>query len=334
MRDPLIILLALLLASACSGPMIAAFGSNSEIVIVTSPRCAQEVAILRAILEREVLTVQHEKAFTVRVITTGEVKPEQSRKNIILMDFLESATSVSDRIESLAGSDKGAIRQGTVNLKAVHERWAKGQVVMMVAAPDREGLNRVLTADADAIFAFVSGEVQARLNRSLFDAGEQQAATKRLAAEYGWSLRLPAGYEIDESHASERVIKILKDRPARMITVYWEGGSWSDPAGTCLERKKMLAWEFWDQDEIVEETVEIQEGGFMGHKGVVVSGTWENKKYTIGGFYVTYCFACEGCRRNYVVDASMFAPGLEKLPLLRELKAVLSTFKCCQQGQE
>jgi hypothetical protein len=33
------------------------------------------------------------------------------------------------------------------------------------------------------------------------------------------------------------------------------------------------------------------------------------------------------------VDATVFAPGLEKLPLIRELKAVLSTFQCCEQGQ-
>ncbi len=330
----IILLVLLCLVSACQRRMIAAFGSNSEIVIVTSPRCADEAATLRTILEREMLTVQYEKAFTVRVITSGEVKAEQNRKNIILLDFLDPSSPVSDKILSLAGADKDAFRRGSLNHKAVHERWARGQVVMLIAAPTEDGLGRVLATDADRFFSFVSAEVQARLNRSLFHAGEQQALSERLAADYGWSLRLPIGYEVDESHASERVIKILKKRPARMITVYWEGGVWNDRAARCLERKKMLAWEFWDQDEIVEETVDVQEGTFLGHEGTVLSGTWENKKYTIGGFYVTYCFTCEKCRRNYVVDASVFAPGLEKLPLVRELKAVLTTFECCEQEQD
>ncbi len=329
-----ILLVVLLLVSACQRRMIAAFGSNSEIVIVTSPRCADEAAALRTILEREMLTVQCEKAFTVRVIASGDVKAEQNRKNIVLLDFLDPPGRVSDKILSLAGADKDAFRQGSLNRKAVRERWARGQVVMLIAAPTEDDLGQVLATDADRIFSFVSAEVQARLNRSLFDAGEQQALSERLAADYGWSLRLPTGYEVDESHTSERVIKILKKRPARMITVYWEGGVWNDRAARCLERKKMLAWEFWDQDEIVEGTVEVQEGTFLGHEGVVLSGTWENKKYTIGGFYVTYCFTCEKCRRNYVVDASVFAPGLEKLPLVRELKAVLTTFECCEQEQD
>jgi hypothetical protein len=180
------------------------------------------------------------------------------------------------------------------------------------------------------VFALVSDEVQKRLNRGLFDAGEQQAATERLARDYGWSLRLPTGYKIDETHAQQRVIKIQSDKPARMVTVYWEGGSWDDVAGTCVERKKMLAWEFWDQDEVVDETMVVEGGRFLGYDCTVISGTWENKKYTIGGIYVTYCFSCEECGKNFTVDAAVFAPGLEKLPLMRELKAVLSTFSCCE----
>lgn len=328
-----LVIFAVLGASACSKPMIAAFGSNSEIVIVTSARCSDEADTLRSILEREIVTVQYEKAFAVRVITSGDIKSEQNRKNIIVLDYLNPESAITDALLNLAGRDKQAFIQGELNRKALHDRWAKGQVVMLLAAKTREDLNDLLARHADEVYAFVSGEVQRRLNRALFDAGEQEAATSRLAAEYGWSLRLPTGYEIDESHASQRVIKILKDKPTRMVTVYWEGGRWEDVAGACLERKKMLAWEFWDQDEIVDETLVVEQGKFLGHDSMVLSGTWENKKYTIGGIYVTYCFACEECRRNYVVDAAVFAPGLDKLPLMRELKAILSTFTCCEQGQ-
>jgi len=324
------VLVVLLAVAGCQHRMIAAFGSNSEIVIVTSPRCVEEAAALKVILEREMLTVQYEKAFTVRVIATGKLKDEQSRKNIVLLDFLDPESPVSGKILDLAGADKVAFREGRLNRKAIHERWAKGQVVMLLAAPARDDLDRLLETDADRIFSFVSDEVQARLNRAVFTAGEQDTLTKRLAADYGWSLRLPTGYKVDESYASERIIKILDDQPARMITVYWEDGDGNDPAGSCLERKKMLAWEAWDEDEIVESALDVQDGTFLGQEATVLSGTWENKKYTIGGFYVTYCFTCQKCRRNYVIDASVFAPGLEKLPLIRELKAVLSSFECCQ----
>ncbi len=330
MRRFLGVVVAFALGAACSGPQIAAFGSNSEIVIITSPRAAGEGEILKSILEREIVTVQYEKAFEVELVTTGDVDSDRNRKNIVLLDFLEPKEDLSGTILSLAKGEGQALSAGERNLKTLKDRWARGQTVMLIAAPTKEGLNRLLADEADRLFRYVSDQVQARLNRSLFYAGEQEAATQRLADTYGWSLRLPTNYDIDETYAAQRVIKILRDKPARMITVYWEGGAWEDRAASCFERKKMLAYEYWDQDEVVGDALQVNEGTFLGHDCTVLSGTWENKKYTIGGVFVTYCFRCEDCGRKYVVDAALFAPGLEKLPFIRELKAVLASFRCCE----
>ena len=321
-----------LVLSGCSEPMIAAFGSNSEIVVVTTPRCADQGEVLKTSLEREIVTVQYEKAFQVRLVTTGDVKGERSRKNIILLDHLESPTDVSDAMLSLAGRDRSALSAGRLTTKSVEDRWARGQVVMLIGAPTERELDDLLAKEAEAVFRFVEDAVQARLNRSLFYAGEQTAASERLAQKYGWRLRLPNGYKIDETYANQRVIKILQDKPARMITVYWEGGEWEERSEVCLERKKMLAWEFWDQDEVVQETLKAEPGNFLGHECVVLSGTWENKKYTIGGVFASYCFTCDRCGQNYLVDAAVFAPGLDKLPLMRELQAILATFTCCESA--
>jgi hypothetical protein len=331
MKKVMCTILFLCLGAACSGPQIAAFGSNSEVVIVTSPRAAEEGQLLKTILEREIVTVQYEKAFEVKLITTGDAKSDRNRKNLILMDFLEPREDLAGSILGLASGDRQAMTGGELNLKTIEDRWAKGQAVMLIAAPTKQDLNRLLSEEADRVFRYVSDQVQARLNRSIFYGGEQEAATARLAEKYGWSLRLPTGYEIDESYAGQRVVKILNDQPARMLTIYWEGGEWTDRESSCLERKRMLAYEYWDQIELVDETVQMNEGDFLGHECTVLTGNWENRRFTIGGIFVTYCFRCDKCGRKYVVDASVFAPGLDKLPLIREVKAVLASFRCCQE---
>jgi hypothetical protein len=322
-------LLAALMPSGCSEPQIAAFGSNSEVVIITSPRAAEYAEKLKSILERDVLTVQYEEAFDVRVVATGDIRRDRTHKNIVLMDYLSPESPITDTMKRLLGSGWESFAAGDRNLKRLDDRWARGQALIVLGAPTESEMAGLLDTRADRIFAFVEQSVQQRLNRAIFYAGEQTAVTDRLAKTYGWRLRLPGGYEVDEQYASQRVIKILKDKPARMITVYWEGGQWPDMANTCVERKRMLAWEFWDEDEIVEESLQIGEGSFLGRRSIFLSGTWENAKYIIGGSFVTYCFRCEECGRNYVVDGAVFAPGLEKLPLIREIKAILSTFECC-----
>jgi hypothetical protein len=328
MRKALAIILILSSTLGCQEQMIAAFGSNSGITIVTTSRSEEIAKDLTASLQREVVTVQYETAYDVTLITTGEVKDQDNRKNIILIDFLEPRSRFARTILDLAAGRKEDVRSGSVNIFHRQDRWAKGQVVVGIAAPTEAELREYVTARSEEIFHYVEAVVQARLNRSLFEAGEQLPVTERLAETYAWSLRLPPRYEVDEKFATERVIKILNDRPARMITVYWEDGDWGDVRAACIDRKKMLAWKYWDEDEIVEEALEVKETTFLGNPAVHLAGTWENKKYVIGGAFTSHCFTCPDCRRNYFVDAAVFAPGLDKLPLMRELEAILVTFTC------
>lgn len=324
----LVLLLSLTLTLACQEQMIAAFGSNSGITVVTTPRCEAIARELAASLGREVVTVQYETAYDVTLITTGDTKNQDSRKNIILIDYLEPPSDVSKSILDLAAGRRDDVRSGRSGIFHREDRWAMGQVVVAITAPTQDALRELVTQRSEEIFNYVETVVQARLNRSLFKAGEQPLVTERLAANYGWSLRLPPRYEVDEKYSTDRVIKIKQDKPARLVTVYWEDGRWDDRGATCLERKRMLAWKFWDEDEIVEDALETSETTFLGSPAVHLVGTWENKKYVIGGMFSSYCFSCPECGRNYLIDAAVFAPGLDKMPLMRELEAILVTFTC------
>ncbi len=324
----LVILFLVLLASSCSEPQIAAIGSNNEVVVITSPRCKEQGQAIKTILEKEIVTVQYENAFDVSLVTSGNVRSYTNRKCILLLDYLEPRNELAKKILDLAGNLKDDFASGTRNLLRLDDVWAKGQVVMIVTAPNRNDLTKFIESQSERIFAFVEDGVQSRLNRGIFFGGEEKAVTERLAKRYGWSLRLPTGYKVDERYASQRVIKILKDKPARMITVYWEDGRWDTSGSECLDRKRMLAWKFWEENEVVDTTTTVRDGTFLGEPCKVLVGTWQNRKYTIGGTFVTYCFTCSECGRHYVIDASVFAPGLAKMPLMRELKAILLTFRC------
>jgi hypothetical protein len=324
----LVLLLCVSLTLSCQEQMIAAFGSNSGITIVTTPRSEAIARELAESLGREVVTIQYERAYDVTLITTGDTKNQDSRKNIILIDYLEPPSDVSRTILDLAASRRDDVRSGRSGIFHREDRWAMGQVVVAITAPTEEALRELVTRRSEEIFTYVEAVVQARLNRSLFKAGEQPLVTERLAETYGWSLRLPPRYEVIDKYAAERVIQIKQDKPARLVTVYWEDGDWGDREATCLERKKMLAWKYWDEDEVVEDALEISGTTFLGNPAVHLVGTWENKKYVIGGTFSSYCFTCPECGRNYLVDAAVFAPGLDKLPIMRELEAILVTFKC------
>lgn len=118
----LIWFIGICLIVACSKPMIAAFGSNSEVLIVTTPRCASEAAKLKNILEREIVTVQYEKAFNVRIVTAADLRTELTRKNIVLLDFLTPVSDLEGRIRDVAGASFGALEEGNLNRCVAYDR--------------------------------------------------------------------------------------------------------------------------------------------------------------------------------------------------------------------
>lgn len=321
------VILALTLGLSCGKHMIAAFGSNSGIAILTDKRCYDEAIKLKHLLEKDVLTVQWEKSFEVEVIIFSGKREDLSHKNIIILDYLSPKSRLEGKIKAVAGNDFARLKNGEKTFVTKFDLWATGQVVMVITALTKNDLDLLIDRESDRIFDLVESRVQARLDRALFYPGEQKDVSERLRANYGWTLRLPTGYEVNEKFAKDGVIKILKDQPARMITV------WALPASQSrsidwLDLKRRLAWEYWDEDAIVEENLKIQDGKLGSRTATVISGRWENKKYTIGGIFETYCFECKECRYYYLIDLAVFAPGLAKLPLLRELRAIASTFTC------
>ena len=137
-RLPILLGIICLLAG-CSKPMIAAFGSNSEIVIVTVPRCQDQAAILQSILEREIQTVQYEKAYQVRVVMSGDVKQERNHKNIILLDYLRPDGLLSDTILGLSGGEKDAFVHISAVERAGLSSLNEGQKVSYELQPGQNG---------------------------------------------------------------------------------------------------------------------------------------------------------------------------------------------------
>jgi hypothetical protein len=70
-----------------------------------------------------------------------------------------------------------------------------------------------------------------------------------------------------------------------------------------------------------------KEVDFQGRYAIQLDGVWENLKHNIGGPFRSYGFYDESDQRIYLVDYSVFAPGLKKWPFMRQLEAMARTFK-------
>ncbi len=80
-----------------------------------------------------------------------------------------------------------------------------------------------------------------------------------------------------------------------------------------------------DGDFALAERTHTFPVSFQGEPALKWEGIWQNEKYTIGGPFRAFAFHRGG--RSYILIGEVFAPGADKVYLLRQVEALMNTFR-------
>ena len=179
----------------------------------------------------------------------------------------------------------------------------------------------------DRIFDLMEQALDVKIRKLLYAKAEQLKLEKRLFRDYGWTLRVPMGYEVFKEFPEENFVWLRKQQPHRWIFVFWEetGDVTVTPEG-CLNKRDEIGRTFYEGDQIVREHTSADQVEYAGRRALRLAGLWENTKSYMGGPFRTYCFYDERATRRYMVDVAVFAAGVEKEPYLRQLDLIAHTF--------
>jgi hypothetical protein len=313
-------------ACGCSKPLTLAVGPAGDISIITDlPEDSPEVRALVDGLEVEIVIIRPEVAFNVEVSDFKGFDIRRNWRNLVLLGSLDEGSRASDAIEGLLGeSDRAELERGQRNLFLIRDRWAIGQLIAVIATPDRGSLLEAVRGDTRTLYnAFERATVE-NTYRILLKKDLQRDTARYLKRTYGWSILVPEAFEVSED-AENRIVLFRAEDPARMILVHWIDG-YHKPLTPedCLDLRAKLAWNVYDEDVIAPDMTETEETSFLGRPAIKIVGVWQNEKHINGGPFRTYCFLDGG--RLYLVDLLVYAPGMDKIPFLRELEAICRTF--------
>jgi hypothetical protein len=193
-----------------------------------------------------------------------------------------------------------------------------------------------LIRDQDTLSAVVEETAVRLQEENLFRAGEAPPARESMRERWGWGVRLPPEWVVDDRYADQRFVRVWHDAPVMQMFVSWEEGRVQRTPEEWLMRRHQLVRDFYDGDEVVGGWSLSGTGSTpFGPTGTHLKGLWENDRYVIGGPFRAWAFHCAEDDRTYLVDYSVYAPDRPKLPLLRVLEAVGRTFRCaCVTGPD
>lgn len=315
----------LLLPLSCSGPVVPAVGESNDLVIIhDGPPTARARNHLVPVMESGVNWLLGEPAFRTTVTRPSIARDLRNRRQIIVIGTWEGG----DVEREIAGKIRSLDRDGPPRLHIGRDVWAKGQTVGVLMGRNDDELVEYIDAHGPEILADFEAGMTARASDRLRTAAAESGMEAELGSRFGWSLAPPSGYDFFTTDAADGFVFFRRTRPDRTVFVYWqEGEEHFVTEEFVMSKRAELTARYYDGDEIQwRRPVTTEPVEFAGRSALRLSGWWGNRDRVGGGPFMTYCFYEPTQERVYMIDATLFAPSMDKTAFVRNLDAVANTF--------
>jgi hypothetical protein len=307
-------------------------GSYSNVVLVTeSGKVEGPAETMVRVLQHELdFYTRNENQFNVKIIPAAELEDEIPVKNMVLFGIVNEGR-LGDYIERFIGSSAVAsVFAGRASVFKKMDYPVDGQLTLIVTAASNEALDRVATSEAELIRGIIEEENRERL-RAFLLRSENFDLEKILRARYGFTLRVPSEYVLNQERADVPGVELMNPKPDRGLSFSWRAfdrGEVSLADSTELyELREDFAYRMYDKDIMRRELARFSATKLGPYPAIRMSGYWENSVEAYGGAFVSYFLVDRVKARLWLIDCVVFAPGEHKHQLLRELHAVAETFR-------
>ncbi len=278
---------------------------------------------ISAILGEEVLTPQPEKIFHLRYRPLSQFLNFSKFHTVLLVG------TISDTLlEKFLGQNKAVVERDTYAFFLVQpepERPEPKPHLFLFVAKDREGLKSGLMKYKERIRYSLEDRLSRLIHSLTYSRGENEKIATRLKEKYGFSIKVPKGFYLQEKYGAGNFIYLFAHYPDRSLFFYWaEQEREITPNEIILLRDSLTAL-YYDGDYVARKYTTYTQAKFLNRPAIKLQGVWQNDKEVIGGPFVSYAFNFQG--RFYLIDGTLFNPGKKKLKNLLQLSVILSTFQ-------
>jgi hypothetical protein len=326
--------LAGLLVSCRGGGFFSAppAGSYSDVVLVTETGdLSGPAAGMARSLQHEIdFYTKVELQFTVRIVPASEFKKEVPAKNMVILGVVNRGRlgRVIERFIGASGTRE--VLEGKRSVFAEMGRPVAGQLTVVVAAPSDEALARVARDEGALIREILEEGSRERLREAMLKDGEDRPLERALAGRYGFGLRIPKAYTVEEDRPDLPGIALINPGPPRVVSVSWrpfDTGSVALADSNALFRMRSeVAFRLFDRYAMRRDLVTFAAARLGAHAAIRMDGYWESSLEPAGGSFACFFVADPARSRVWMIDCLVYAPGRGRNELLREAIAVAETF--------
>ena len=211
--------------------------------------------------------------------------------------------------------------------------FASNQQIIFIFGKDRKELSENITNNKVQISALIDRKENERLVKKLYKVGEREKLAKKLKDDLGFKIRIPKDYKLVKGTEECTWLRLAKEETDFNIMI----SSRAYTSETQFDSSYIANWrvelasnvDSGDSSsvKIVQDIYPVEDRIFASPYKVESRGLWKLKNNTMGGPFVSEVKLSEDGKTIHYIEGFVVAPGKKKRTLVRELEAVISTFK-------
>ena len=224
--------------------------------------------------------------------------------------------------------------------------FAKGQHILHLFGRDKQTLIDNLIANREQIRGYFEKVEIDRLKTSLF-AVENDALQSEIKRKHNFTIKVPYGYELAKEGDNFIWIRQLEYPEEKSFFIYYEPYTTTDifNKDAIASLRNRITSKLLRDVENDDTYMMLQEEKYMpfytselnlnGNYAFELRGLWKLNDISAGGPFVSYTTVDEKLGRLYYVEGYVYHPSGDKRDWMREMNAILQTFRVSdQKGSE
>lgn len=260
----------------------------------------------------------------------------KSASNMVFVMTLDSKTSDSRVLQQYFTSQAlNQIKRDTSIYMKIHkDEFAKGQTVMFLFSATEEQLMKKINYNRSQIKEYFESTAKEKIKSSLFNS-TKKGLMARVKENHSVELTIPFGWEKARDLKNFVWLRKMDARTEQSIFIYYEpytSRSMFNDIGTFRDKiTKRYLTDGENPDVYIMRQVRVpvftERVSFNGNFAVEARSLWKISDSSRGGPFLSYTIVDEQNGMVYYIEGYVDSPGTKKKKLIRELEAILSTFK-------
>ena len=307
-----------------------ALGADNEIRVICSEIDKDKIQkYLSKIFTDTIYTPEPEPYYNLKFSPPESYNQLKAQSQIVIASIDRNPNNKGYRLmKKILPDEKLNFTENVDPIILAKDLYAKKQLFMIINVKDEETLISDINKKKNYIRREFHQQFIDRQTRYLFGDDRNKNLEDSLYNTFGWSLKIPWGWELIKILPDSNFVWIGKEMPFQWIGISWkEGYRFKDEisAGEYI-------WKWPEQNyghiQFNDYKFELKQSSNNSFKSWRAKGVWESIeiKEAKGGPFCSYLFYDEESNNSYHINFLIHHPGEDKSIFIRQLDLIAKSF--------